>query len=143
MTISRRILRVKTAGSRENGDLRPALVDDLPRGINLVVHEYNEAEGWCVIEIWGSDHPILRPEERSTTGKINSVVTHESVVEELATHPLSPPKLAEITGVVGSMKVDERRKVVIKEGKEYPYIRVEKRQIHDPKGEDIIIFDEG
>ncbi len=136
----RKILKVKTSGSRKTGDLKPSL--DLPRGLNMVVHEYNEEEGWCIVEIWGSDHPILSPEERVTPEKINHVLAQ--AIEELATHPLSPRKLGEIYGNIGSFEVvDEKRKIVRREidGKEFTYVRTEKRG--RPREENVVIFDEG
>jgi hypothetical protein len=143
MTIFRKILRVKTVGSRETGDLRPAIVDDTLKGVNTLVLEYSLDDSEAIVEIWGSNHPIVPAEARMNADKIAKVSGHPSVIEELATHPLSPAKIGQISGRVGSFKADKARKVAIREGKEYPYKRIEKRTFTDGLNYDVVIFDEG
>jgi len=135
----RKILRVKTTGSKRGGDLAPAI--ELPRGLNMTVLEYDESEGWCVIEVWGSDHPVLSVEERATPEKIRSVVNQ--AIEVLPFHPLSPRLLGQVYGEVGEYKVDRETKHARREmdGKVFTFLRVERRGF--PREDEIVIFDEG
>lgn len=134
----RKILKVKTIGSREEGNLRPIVSDNLPMGVNLVVLEYNETEKWAIVEIFGSDYGIIPKEKRITTEKINSVVKSDDVIDELASHSESPISIASI-GIIRD-KVDSynktTKKAVIK-GKSYNVKRVE-----DTGDEEILIIDE-
>ena len=138
----RKILKVKTTGSRDTGDLRPAFTD-IPQGLNYQVYEYNEKEGWCIVEIYGFDHPVLEPHKKFTPAKQTKVLIDSAVIEELPTHPLSPKVLARLTAPVGSFEPDEKRKVVKREGKEYPYMKIE--DTLDGHGFKIkqVVFDEG
>jgi hypothetical protein len=90
LTVHRKILKVKTEGSRISGDLRPKLCAALPRGVNLVVLEYTDNDAACVVEIYGSDHTDLAPEERVDKERLESVARHESVLSHLSSHPQSP-----------------------------------------------------
>jgi len=145
MTVFRKILKVETKGSRATADLKPILSDHLPRGVNLVVHEYNEPEGWCIAEIFGSDHPFVN--ERISSDDLNRLAEHPSVIETLATHPKSPEVIThiyfhpEIHASPERYSIDEERKrIVDKEtGKEASYIRVEL----DDRGRERILIDEG
>jgi len=140
--IHRKILKVKTTGSRVTRDLRPILTDVIPKGVNLTVHEYNEDEGWCVCEISGSDHPVLPPEEQITTAKIDEVLRHESVIEELETHPLSPPIIMILSTSVHD-SVDAEKKEIVVRGRKGSFIR--KERVIDEGGLEIdyYILDEG
>jgi len=96
--IVRRIYKVPLIGSRVTGDLRPD-TDDLPRGVNLRVLEYLEAEGMCVIELWGSDVTQLIPEERCDATKIEAYATHKGWMPPLTSHPKSPAIIGRITRI--------------------------------------------
>lgn len=139
----RKILKVKTVGTRTEGNLRPALTDDLLRGLNLVVHEYDETEGTAIIEIFGSDHLALKSEERLTPAKMSEMLKHVSVIEELTTHPKSPPIICRLAVSLDSVaeEVDEQEKTFVKKetkGK-HKYLRKDKGH----RGEDILVMDEG
>jgi hypothetical protein len=101
MTVFRKVLKVKTVGSRVTGDLRPAFSDDFVEkygcGINYVVHEYNEKEGWCIVEVWCSDHPILPVEHQKNMSHLEEVAKNPHVIETFEKHPLSPPVLGTIS----------------------------------------------
>jgi len=133
--IHRRTLKVKLKGSRETGDLRPSITDDLPIGVNLRVLEYGT--DYAVVEVWGSD--ILDGEEKCTPEKLEELVKHSDVIEELVTHPAKPPIIGRVgmTRRIG-MEIDEARKTIDYEGKRHTFIR--KEQI---RGEPIYILDEG
>jgi len=149
MTIYRRIFRVRIAGSRTTGDLRPAFAErirDEHRGVNLRALEYNEEEGWCVVECWCSDHPILSPEERKTQADLERIDMDPDVIEVLKSHSRSPVKLASIAVSPGSLtldRVDEEAKTIILSGREVKFLRRER--IHDTAGRevDLYILDEG
>jgi len=144
--IYRRIFKVKTTGSRDTGDLRPAFTDDFVekygRGINYVVHEYNEAEGWCVVECWCCDHPILEPEHRKNMTHLRALDKDPSVVEVLPSHPRSPP----ILGTLATSRhesVDEEKKEITVKGRKGSYIRKEKTFTTLGEEIDLYILDEG
>jgi len=137
--IHRKIFRVKTVGSRETKDLRPDI--ELPRGINSLVLSYND--GTCIIEVWGSDHPILSVEDRFTIEKLRKV--EEQAVEVLDAHPLSPRIIGAITMLESVIKqmgsaVDEERKEITVKGKIYKFVR---KEYDDRQGENRYILDEG
>lgn len=145
--ITRKILKVKTLGSRKTGDLRPAFSEQTPEGINYSVHEYNESEGWCIVEFWGSDHSILPAKQRINVKKIRRMTGHSSVIAELQSHPSSPLMLAQIGVVLASYKLDEKKKIIIdEEDISHPYLRVSKetkRAGRDSEEQKIVIVDEG
>jgi len=138
--IYRKILKVKTVGSRETKDLRPDI--ELPRGLNSLVLEYLP-ENMCIVEIWGSDHPILNTEERYTPEKLNKVV--EQALETLDSHPMSPKTLGAITMLKSTIislgsEIDEETKTIKVRGKTYKFKR---KEFDDRYGEDRYILDEG
>jgi len=96
--ISRRILVVKTKGSRQGGNLVPNI--QLSRGFNLLVLEYRNNDTEAVVEIWASDHPSLRDEERISSRKMEAEISklrsEPSFVDELPSHPKSPPIIGQI-----------------------------------------------
>lgn len=146
MTVFRKIFKVKTIGSQKTGNLQPAWTDELltiAPGVGMTVHEYNEAEGWCVCELWTSDHNI-----RSVIGKksdLDGLATHPSVIEVLTSHPLSPSKLAilSLSGGGSPESVDLEKKTLIFKGKTMPFKRVEKNRTTSGVEEDHYILDEG
>jgi len=107
MTIVRRIYKIPLIGSRVTGDLRPD-TDDLPRGINLRVLEYLEAEGMCVIELWGSDITELPPEERCDLAKIDAYAALKGWMPPLTSHPNSPA----IIGQIARMRPDGTEEIL-------------------------------
>ena len=138
----RKLLKVKTIGSIETGDLKPKISSFMPPGVNYAVYEYDEKEGWCILELVGSEHPILGTKQ-ITPEKIQQVVNHSAVIQEIKSHPLSPPKLREL--VVNRTKfdsVDKTRKLATKKGVSFSFKRIEKRHF---RGEEVeqIVFDEG
>ena len=82
-----KILRVKTTGSRATGNLHPIIADHLPVGVNLKALEYDEAAGEAIVEIWGSDHPLMR--DKTSVEVLKSLSEHDSVLEKLKNHPHS------------------------------------------------------
>lgn len=102
MTVFRKILKVRTTGRRDDptNPLRPAFSDEFSEkyaGVNYVVHEYNEAEGWCIVELWCSDNPILPPEHQKNMSHLEEVAKNPAVIETVVNHPLSPPVLGRIS----------------------------------------------
>jgi len=146
--IRRKILKVKTKGSRATGDLRPIFSDETPQGINYVVYDYNETEGSCIVEIWSSDHEALAPQERYDHGKWNKIINHPSVIETLPSYSKSPTILGTIAAMLSPRVLDEKKKVVkdTTTGKEYPYLRKSKetkKATATSLEHETIILDEG
>ena len=144
MTVYRKLLKVKTAGSRAEGNLRPAFSDEFPNkyaGINYVVHEYNEAEGWCILEAWCSDHPILPPEHQKNISHLNELSRNPHVIEIVEKHPLSPPVLGMFATATHD-SVDEEKKEIVVRGRKGKFIRKEKQMTHAGEKE-LYILDEG
>jgi hypothetical protein len=140
MTMYRRLLKVRTVGSRAEGNLRPAFSDNFANkyvGINYVVHEYNEREGWCIVEAWCSDHPVLPPEHRKDMRHLEELARDPNVIEVVPSHPLSPPVLGRITVSVPDSVVEATGEVVVL-GRRGKFIRKEKEM-----AQDIYILDEG
>jgi len=136
--IHRKIFKVATTGSREKGNLKPVIADDLPAGLNLTVLEYNEPEAWCVVEVWSSDHPMRRTSEE-IAGLMDKVRGHKSVMLELADHPLKPLKIGKVNmGKTDKHKIDFDKKEVTFKGKKGKYKRIEKF-----REQEIIVLDEG
>lgn len=137
---------MKTIGSRETLDLRPEWADDMPTimpGVSFVVHEYNEKKGWCICECWVSDHPISGiPRNMSD---LEALESHESVIEVLTQHPLSPEILGilSLSGGHSPESVDLKKKTLVFKGKTMSFKRVEKNRRTDGIEEDLYILDEG
>lgn len=146
MTVFRKIFKVKTIGNQKTGNLQPAWTDELSTiapGVGMTVHEYNEAEGWCVCELWTSDHNI-----RSVIGKetdLDGLTTHPSVIEVLTSHPSSPPKLAilSLSGEGSLESVDLEKEELVFKGKTMKFKRVVKQKRTSGEEEDSYILDEG
>jgi hypothetical protein len=135
----RKILRVKTVGSRASGNLKPLLTNALPQGVHLTVLEYNESNGTCIVEIYGSDSEMaVKP---ITAEILNSVKAHQSVIEELQTHSLSPKKIAGFSVPDKSVTVDTKTGEVTHNttGKKAKLIRTET----DYRGDKTVVVDEG
>jgi len=143
--IYRRILKVKTVGSR-NGEvpLQPDLTDFAVKysGINFAVHEYNEKEGWCVVELWCSDHPVLEAKHQKTDKDLQLVDTEPAVMKVLTEHRLSP----KILGVLSTSthdSVDEEKKEITVRGRKGNFLRKEKHTTTAGKEQDEYVLDEG
>lgn len=145
MTIHRKIFKVKTVGSRAEGNLRPAwdMVTIMP-GISSVIHEYNEAEGWCICECWGCDNSKIRNVARNMAD-LNSLASNEHVISVESSHALSPTILASISlsGGASPESVDREKKELVWKGKTIKYLRIEKNVRTDGKEEELFILDEG
>jgi hypothetical protein len=144
--IHRRIFKVKTVGSRAEGDLRPEFTDDFVSrygtGINYRVLEYNEEEGWCVVECWCCDHPIVEPEHRKNMTHLFALDKDPSVLEVLPSHPKSPPVLACLATSTHE-SVDEEKKEIVVKGRRGSFKRKERHTTTDGTEEDLYILDEG
>lgn len=137
--IVRKILKVKTTGSRGEGNLRPELADRLPSGINLAVLEYSEDDSFAILEIWGSTHPLI---EHSISSKsLDDTVKEPSIIEVLEKHPKSPKILGTMSiASSATLDIDSSTKTITDKarGKSDTYVRKE----IDRDGE-IFILDEG
>jgi len=140
MTIHRKILKVKTVGSRQTGDLRPKLSDTLPIGFNYAVLEYDEVENTCIVECWCSDHPLH--EKPKTKADLDEISNHSTVLEGLQSHSKSPPILGSIA-ISFPETINEAKKEITSHGKTGKFLR--KIKIHTTTGEeqDEYILDEG
>lgn len=150
MTIHRLILKAKTVGNRlKAGDLRPILSDVIPilmPGVNMAVHKYNETDGWCICECWCSDHEGSGQPRTKT--ELNSLATHESVIEVLSSHPLSPAIIGRIHRLSSDPTietVDKVKKEIKHKDKEKKIKFKRKYKMKDTKGKEITkyILDEG
>ncbi|MDH5782056.1 MAG: hypothetical protein OEZ35_00095 [Candidatus Bathyarchaeota archaeon] len=133
--IERKILKVKTVGSRKAGSLQPDI--ELEHGMNLLVLEYNEIEKWCIVEVWGTDHELA--EKIVTTENLERISKHSSVIETLPSHSQSPTIIGRFSiAREKAESVDAPAKRAQINGKTVPFIRIEKQH----RTEDIIL-DEG
>lgn len=79
-----KLLKVKTHKT-ELGDLEPIIADHLPKGVNLVVLEY---EGdTAIVKLTWSEHPLA--EATPSAEELNQLLSRESVIEEVSAHPLA------------------------------------------------------
>jgi hypothetical protein len=136
--IHRKIAKVKTKGSRITNDLAPDLAD-LTVGINYAVHEYNEKENYCILELWCCDHSLQ--EKKATMADLNELCKDPSVLEVLTSHPKSPKTLG-VLSMTSVESVDEVAKEVTVKGKKERFLRKEKLWAHG-KEFDCFVLDEG
>lgn len=141
--IFRKIFKVKTVGSRKTGDLRPEWSGNLPPGTSMVVHEYDEAEGWCICECWVSNHPS-RTVPRSMVDLVE-LAKETCVIEVLPTHPLSPPIIGRLTVARNEHveSVNEQAKTLRRKGIEMSFKRKRKRMTTQGVEEEQFVLDEG
>ncbi len=144
MTVYRRILKVKTIGTRAGGDLRPAFMDnfgnDFP-GIGYTVLAYDEVAGVCVLEACCSDNPAQPPGGARPEAALSAVARHPAVLSTLASHPNSPHIIMSVNTVVPD-SVDENQKTITVKGNTGPYLR--KETVQTPQGTVVrYIIDEG
>jgi len=139
MAIHRKILKVKTVGSRQTGDLRPELSDTLPSGFNYAVLEYDEAENTCIVECWCSDHPLQ--EKQRTVADLSEISKNSAVIEVLESHPKSPRVLG-VVSTTAFENVDDVKKEITVKGKRGAFLRKERIEAHG-ENFDSYILDEG
>lgn len=143
MTIFRKMFKVKTVGSRKHGNLAPEWHERLPPSTSMVCHEYNEKEGWCICELWVSDHPI-RTVPR-TMADLNQMANDPCVIEVVHDHHLSPKILGRLSCDITSdvTDVDGKLKTLKRKGKpmKFKYKR-EKTGTHGKKVKQYVL-DEG
>lgn len=147
--IYRRTFEMETRGSRKIGDLRPKLSDELPQGLNLRVHSYNETEGTCVVEVWCSNHEILPIEHRKNLEDLKQLDSLSFTRKVLEKSPRSDLKfslsVSKYVDESSSVKdVDAKNKTLtFREKKNLQWIRSKKSK--DTAGRNIeeFILDEG
>ena len=115
--IHRKIVKIATEGSRKEGNLRPALARI--RGVNMKVLEYSEDDKTAVVELWGSDHESLVPEEQCNMAKINQM---PNILEVLPSHAKSPKIIGSQMISIERLKhdkaaIDEKEKTITFKGK--------------------------
>jgi len=138
MTIYRKMFKIKTIGSSKEGNLKPEIVEKMPAGINLVVHEYNEAAGWAIVELYCSDHPLLDSKYRKTMADLEKLKNDLSIIESVASHPNSPAILATFhIKTELATAIDETAKTLTVKGVTAKFVR----KTNDPRRQ--IIIDEG
>ncbi len=93
--IHRRTFKASTVGSRKTKNLRPDIT--LPHGLNSKTLMYDEPHGTCILEVWCSDHELLKAEDRKTLNDIDALSSQESINETLKSHNLSPATLGLIS----------------------------------------------
>lgn len=148
MTIYRKILKVKTTGNRlKDGNLRPAweMAKIMP-GVSTVVYEYNEEEGWCICEVWCSDHDG-RGTKRSKA-ELDSLASNENVIEVLTSHPSSKAVIGRVTRISDDPtieSVDKVKKEIKHKDKEKKIKYKREHKMKDTGGKEITkyILDEG
>lgn len=141
--IYRKLFRVKTVGSKQEGDLRPEWSGRLPPSISMVVHEYDYVTQTCVCECWGSDHPI-RAVSRNMSD-LEELAKDPCVVEVLDTHPSSPEVIGvlSLSGGHSPESVDKAKKKLTFKGKTMSYKRIKKHKTTSGEEEELFILDEG
>lgn len=141
--IFRKIFKVKTVGSRKQGNLRPEWSENLPPSTSMVVYEYNEAEGWCICECWVSGHPI-RTVPR-TMADLNELAKESCVIEVLLSHPLSPIVVGRLscTKNIDVTEVDDVKKTLKRKGKPMTFKYTRKKRGTHGREEEQYVLDEG
>jgi len=133
--MKRKILKVKTIGSRKAGNLQPDIEPE--HGMNLLVLEYNEIEKWCIVEVWGTDHELA--EKIVTTKDLERISKRSSVIAILPSHSKSPKIIGRFAiGTENAEDINPVTKTVKIKEKSVSFKRIEKDH-----QKDIIILDEG
>jgi len=142
----RKILKVRTTGSRATHDLRPELSDDFVKkygkGVNFTVLEYNEDENWCVLECWCSNHPCLETAERKEATDLTRLSKDNSVLEVVSTHRLSPKILGTLSTSTHDSVNEETKEITVK-GRKGKFLRKERERGTDGVERDVYVLDEG
>lgn len=143
MTIFRKMFKVKTVGSRKQGNLAPEWHERLPPSTSMVCHEYNETEGWCICELWVSDHPI-RTVPRNMKD-LNELAKDPCVIEVLHGHPLSPKTLGRLSVDKNAdcTEVDMTAKTLKRHGKSMKFMHTRKKTGTHGKEFEQFVLDEG
>lgn len=142
--IYRKIFKVKTTGSRKTNNLRPDFI--VPKGINYAVHEYNEREGWCILECWCSDNALLNLTEQKKQVDLDLLNQDKNVLAVLTSHPFSPATLGTVSVSGHSApieKFDEKKKTVTVNGKTVNYVRKTKEKDTANREMEVYVLDEG
>jgi len=84
MTVTRKIIQIKKEVKLE--DIEP------PKGLNFLVLDYDNR----IIEVWASDHPALKSDERVDSVKFDELIKELAPVKILDSHPKSPPIIGQI-----------------------------------------------
>ena len=139
---------MKTLGSRETGDLRPEISDNLPHGLNYLVLEYDETAQTCVVEAWCSNHLLLKAEDRKNMVDLQALDKHPATVKTLPSHAKSPKTLGRFALSVRAhsppnAEVDKEKKTVKFQGRQGPYKRMVKQKTTDGTDEELYVLDEG
>ena len=142
MTIHRKIVKVPTIGSRKTNDLRPIIADTLEQGVNYSVLEYDEQASTCIVELWCSDHEILKDHERKNKSALDKIKA-DYKLEELPSHPKSPLILGSISTTNIPESIDEPQKKVTFKGKSLNFIKKHKITGTHGKELDELVLDEG
>jgi len=82
--IHRKIIQIRSDIRLE--DIEP------PRGLNFLVLDYENN----IIEVWCSDHPALKPEERVDSVKFGQLIKQLAPIKMLDSHPKSPAIIGRI-----------------------------------------------
>lgn len=144
--IHRKILRVKTTGSREKANLRPILSDNIGPGVNMLVLEYDEAAEEAIVEIYGSDHSLIAADRQCNEAKLKSFYEGRAdVLEVLTSHAKSPATICKIgmplsQAISTGLAIDEAEKKIALKGKDHSYSR---KETDDQFHEEIYVLDEG
>lgn len=130
-----KLLKVKTTGLIEQGNLRPKITDRLPPGVNMIVIEYGE--GYAIVKLAWSEHPFI--DKKPKNEDITNLLADTSVIEAVTDHPKA--KELKVTQCIVEDLVEEKPNKKLKhkkKGLESSFIRKEKL-----RGEDVYVIDEG
>ena len=154
MILLRKILVVKTKGSRKLGNLKPIIAERLPKGVNLNVLKYLANDTLAIVEVWGTDHPLYPYRINESTLKElasdDSVLASFDDISEL-TEYLTLEEIEKIKkqlhheiGIslsqiqTKALKIDLKKRTFTYKGTSYPMKG--KKTI---RGREVIVIDEG
>ena len=148
MTIKAKILKVKTAGSVEEGNRRPIIADlwgnpdTQPDGADIAVLEYNGEEGTAILRLtWIEElHPLMKNVKKAIPEQITQLLAHPSIIEELPSHPKAKKRIFAITDEGGDIEELPGKKIKLKKTKEQGSFIRKERDRHDATR---FIYDEG
>ena len=142
--IHRKLLKVKTKGSKKQGTLEPDV--KLPRGINMVVLEYDYKNGTADVELWCSDHELHQFPKSDKD--LDQLAEHPNILKKLTKHPKSPKFIGNIAkqkqrGDDSQFEVIETEKKLKDKGKDktVKFLRKLTRKLDDVELE-VYIIDE-
>lgn len=149
MTIHRKILRVKTKGSRKTHDLQPNL--DLPHGVGLQAYEYINDDSECIVELHCSDVWWDSSKDAKSKSDLDTIAQLPSVIEVLPNH-VSSPAILYRTAIIDSKlskkqkkitDIDLSKKTLKYKGKPLKFLRKASRVNTASVVEDVYVMDEG